>query len=230
VAFADLSVLGRRRGRDDESGPQARALDSEIAGFGVVHLHSVFLWPTWAAARSASGARVPYVISPRGMLVKQLIERRRIELVEKTNLKRAQAINVTSELEAQKLKRVAWELPPITTIPNGVDQIKNCGESKPSADVQEITAEQPLILFLGRISWKKGLDRLLHTFALTISASSRLSAQTTKNWLLRGSCGLPETSRLQIVLSFCRVRSLVPTRSIYTAQVVCAALLLRKFW
>src|SRR5215510_6405441 len=32
------------------SPPLARALDSDLANFTVVHLHSVFLWPTWAAA------------------------------------------------------------------------------------------------------------------------------------------------------------------------------------
>ena len=33
-----------------------------------------------------------------------------------------------------------------------------------SADVDAIAATQPLVLFLGRLSWKKGLDRLLHAF------------------------------------------------------------------
>jgi glycosyltransferase involved in cell wall biosynthesis len=33
-----------------------------------------------------------------------------------------------------------------------------------SADVQAIAATQPLVLFLGRLSWKKGLDRLLRAF------------------------------------------------------------------
>ena len=32
------------------SPPMARALNTDVAGFTVVHLHSVFLWPTWAAA------------------------------------------------------------------------------------------------------------------------------------------------------------------------------------
>ena len=36
---------------------------------------SRLLWPTWAAARSARIVRIPYFISPRGMLVKELIER-----------------------------------------------------------------------------------------------------------------------------------------------------------
>src|ERR1035437_10210082 len=53
----------------------ARALRWEIGGFNLVYIHSVFLWPTWAAARLARKAHVPYLISPRGMLVKGLIER-----------------------------------------------------------------------------------------------------------------------------------------------------------
>jgi glycosyltransferase involved in cell wall biosynthesis len=40
-------------------------------------------------------------------------------------------------------------------------------ENQISADVKELAVEQPLVLFLGRISWKKGLERLLDAFALT---------------------------------------------------------------
>src|SRR5665213_796124 len=49
----------------------ANALKRDIGNFDVVHLHSVFLWPTWVAARFARKANVPYLISPRGMLVKE---------------------------------------------------------------------------------------------------------------------------------------------------------------
>jgi glycosyltransferase involved in cell wall biosynthesis len=108
------------------------------------------------------------------MLVKELIDRRNrfiklawIELIEKSNLKRAQAIHVTSDLEARELKSFSWQIPPITTIANGVDEIKNFGENELSADVKEIVAEKPITLFLGRMSWKKGLNRLLRAFALT---------------------------------------------------------------
>src|SRR5438132_64845 len=38
---------------------------------------------------------------------------------------------------------------------------------KLASDVEAITSQQPLVLFLGRLSWKKGLDRLLRAFALT---------------------------------------------------------------
>src|SRR5262245_14348096 len=71
----------------------ARMLRREIGKFDAVHLHSVFLWPTWAAARAARRAEIPYVLSPRGMLVKELIARRSwlaksmwINLIERSNI------------------------------------------------------------------------------------------------------------------------------------------------
>ena len=156
------------------SPPLGRALNADLANFAVVHLHSVFLWPTWAGARLARKARVPYLISPHGMLIKKLIERRNrliksiwIKLIEKTNLERASAVHVTSALEAEEVRRFGWRLPRIATIPNGVDEIERFATGEISTDVKEIAAEQPLILFLGRISWIKGLDRLLKAFALT---------------------------------------------------------------
>jgi glycosyltransferase involved in cell wall biosynthesis len=134
----------------------------------------VFLWPTWVAARAAQRANVPYVVSPRGMLVQELIERRHnllkstwISLFERSNLERATAIHVTSQLEEAELRRFGWKLPQIAMTPNGVDDPDSAPASAPSRDVREIAGEQPLILFLGRLSWKKGVDRLLRAFART---------------------------------------------------------------
>jgi glycosyltransferase involved in cell wall biosynthesis len=156
------------------SPPLARALRTDLTGFAVVHLHSVFLWPTWAAARMARKIRTPYLISPRGMLVKKLIEMKSkltkaawIKLIERENMERASTIHVTSAVEAEELQRFGWRLPPIRIIPNGIDEVAVVSSEKVSMDVKEIAAEQPLVLFLGRISWKKGLDRLLNAFALT---------------------------------------------------------------
>jgi glycosyltransferase involved in cell wall biosynthesis len=148
-----------------------RALENETGKFDLVHLHSVFLWPTWAAARAARKNGVPYVLSPRGMLVRELIRQRSrlaksawIHLVEKSNLEHAAAIHLTSELEASELKRFRWRLPGLAVIPNGIDEpLALVGHI--SSDVDAIATAQPLVLFLGRLSWKKGLDRLLHAFA-----------------------------------------------------------------
>jgi glycosyltransferase involved in cell wall biosynthesis len=150
-----------------------RALKSEISKFDAVHLHSVFLWPTWTAARAARKAGVPYVLSPRGMLVKDLIGRRSwfaksawIQIIEKSNVEEAAAVHLTSQLEAAELQRFGWRLPRLAVIPNGVDEPPPC-DGQIATDVEAIAAEQPLVLFLGRLSWKKGLDRLLRAFACT---------------------------------------------------------------
>ena len=56
----------------------------------------------------------------------------------------------------------------LVIIPNGIDEeVVVCSSDNVSMDVREIAEEQPLVLFLGRISWKKGLDRLLNAFAAT---------------------------------------------------------------
>ena len=85
-----------------------RALKEEIGTFDAVHLHSVFLWPTWAAARAARKAHVPYVLAPRGMLIKDLIGRRNrlakstwIHLIERSNVENATAVHLTSQLEVE---------------------------------------------------------------------------------------------------------------------------------
>ena len=94
-----------------------RALRGSMAQFDVAHLHSVFLWPTWRAARIAEAAKVPYVISPRGILVKRLIASRSrwiktawIALIERSNLERAAAVHATSEVERRELEQFVSEL------------------------------------------------------------------------------------------------------------------------
>lgn len=149
------------------------ALRESLSDFSIVHLHSVFLWPTWAGALAARRAKIPYVLSPRGMLIRDLISRRSriakslwITLFERSNIENAAAIHLTSQLEAAELKRFGWRLPSLAVIPNGLDKPDiTIGET--AADVKRIAADQPFVLFFGRISWKKGLDRLLHAFART---------------------------------------------------------------
>src|SRR5215472_592570 len=147
----------------------ARALRDAMPDFDVAHLHSVFLWPTWRAARIAGAAKVPYVISPRGMLVKRLIASRSrwvksawIALIERSNLERAAAIHATSEVERRELEQFGWNLPRTFVAPNAVEEIDETARNgKPSPDIAALGREQSLVLFFGRLARVKGLDRLL---------------------------------------------------------------------
>jgi glycosyltransferase involved in cell wall biosynthesis len=143
----------------------ATRMRTAIDEFDVVHLHSVFLWPTWAAARIAAAAGVPYIMTPRGMLIRDLIRRKSpwvktawLQLFERGSLARAAGVHVTAELEAAELRSLGLRIPEIFCIPNGVEF-----PSELSAMAAGPLSALPsrFGLFLGRISWKKGLDRLI---------------------------------------------------------------------
>src|SRR5204863_8734837 len=104
-----------------------KVLAKSVRNYAVAHLHSVFLDPTHAAARAAAAARVPYVISPRGMLVRELIERKStlaknawLRLVEKRNFAQAAAIHFTSQREWDDAKEIALPLPSPFVVPNAI--------------------------------------------------------------------------------------------------------------
>jgi glycosyltransferase involved in cell wall biosynthesis len=149
--------------------PMADAARLHVRGFDVVHTHAMFLWPGWAVCRVARQQGVPYVVSPRGMLEKELIEQRSplakaalIGFFERGILERAAGIHVTSTREARELTRFGFALPKIYDIPNGTDHALPTGSDDAVPDaIRRVAAEGPFALFLGRISWKKGLDRLV---------------------------------------------------------------------
>lgn len=145
-----------------------RALNRHAGSFDVLHVHSAYLWPTWAAAREATRRSVPYVHAPRGMLVRSLINKKSplakknwIRLIERGNLERAAAIHATSSLEAEELSHFGFDLPPVCVIPNGVTLESEDKTTPPSQAIASAIAETPYLLFIGRVNWKKGLDRLV---------------------------------------------------------------------
>jgi len=157
-----------------------RALENQLPTFDLVHLHTIYLWPTTAAAHIARRAGIPYVLAPRGMLVSDLIEGKSrwikkawIRCFEKRNLDHAAAVHFTSNVEAEQAAKLGI-VPKLTcVVPNGFD----LEEVLRSADVSEgdqedSTDHEPFLLFIGRVNWEKGLDRLIT--ALPRVASCRL--------------------------------------------------------
>ena len=138
--------------------PQMRRALASIGEQEIVHSHAVYLWPGVAAAAAARRAGVPYVISPRGMLVPELIRQKSavvkklwLSLVERRALAGAAAIHFTSELERREAARVGLPLPSPVVIPNGIDLL-------PRPDVPR---DERTLLHLGRVTWKKGLNTVI---------------------------------------------------------------------
>lgn len=146
----------------------AAALRRQLAATDIVHTHAVYLWPLWQAGAAARHAGVPYVVSPRGMLEKDLIERKSalwkallIGFVERRHLEGAAAIHVTSGRERDELLRFGFDLPPLYEVANGVDEEPAATGQAASPAIAAVLGRGPFVLFLGRVNWKKGLDRLI---------------------------------------------------------------------
>lgn len=142
----------------------SKYLKSAIPLCDFVHLHYVFLWPTLIAARISEANSVPWCVSPRGALFIELVRKKScvvkkiwIKFFEKRTLENANFIHVTSELEANGLSDFNFDLQEVNVIPNGVEE--QLFNARSDFVINEI--KKPYLLFLGRISWKKGLDRLI---------------------------------------------------------------------
>lgn len=143
-----------------------RRLNDSVASFDIVHLHALFVWPCCAAASAAARAGVPYVYAPRGMLERALVERKNrwgkaawLALCGRRALEQASVIHVTSAREAVEARAFGLSLPPIHEVPNGVDLPES--SALPPRGPGVTGPEPPYVLFLGRVNWKKGLDRLI---------------------------------------------------------------------
>lgn len=150
-----------------------RALRAEVQGYDVVHIHSLFLFPQFAAYRAASGAGVPYVVSPRGALDPYLRQRgRSVKVVAEwlwqgAMLTHAAALHLTSGEEARLTADVA---PRVArhVVSNGI----RCADYSKLPSGQEFRhryldgSDEPVVMYLGRLSHKKGLDILIRAFAI----------------------------------------------------------------
>jgi glycosyltransferase involved in cell wall biosynthesis len=149
-----------------------RAVRDMIAKFDVVHTNGMFLWPGPMIAAAARRASVPYVVAPRGMLAPELISAKStwikwawITLYERRHLAGAAVIHVTSDLEANDIRRAGLDLAPLAVIPNGID-VKSARISPKAGDVywRGVPAGHR-VAFLARLDWKKGADLAIDAVA-----------------------------------------------------------------
>ncbi len=141
-----------------------RALRNNIRDFDLLHLHSIFLYPTNIAARIAKRHHIPYVLSPRGMLEKSLIKSKSslikkawLAMIERKTIESASLIHLTSDRESRELDKFSYAFPGRVIIPNGVS------EALFENDLKSTRTNRFQLLFLGRVNWKKQIDRIIES-------------------------------------------------------------------
>lgn len=144
----------------------ATAAKANLTDYDVVHIHAIFLWPIFTMARACRRAGVPYILSPRGMLVKALFRARSgffkrlwMALFDRKTVEQASALHLTAMSEADEIEAFGFALPRVVIIPNGVDVM-------PLSQAEQVkTDDPPFLLSLGRINWKKNLPTLVAALA-----------------------------------------------------------------
>ena len=134
-----------------------------------VHIHGLWEQSTSVAADAARALKIPYILSAHGMLEPWALNNKRLKkllygrLIERANVAHAACLHALTRAEADQFIRFGARSP-IAVIPNGVDIP---AERNPSLFLNRYPAAQckRIVLFLGRLHPKKGLNLLLEAWS-----------------------------------------------------------------
>lgn len=180
--------------------PLGRALNADAGKFDLMHLHSLYMYHDRAGAIAARRNGIPYIVRPHGTLDPYIWKRRRARKsvfewwFQNRVLEEAAALHYTTEDEWRLAASVARN-PLGFVVPNGLDTDEFAdlpAKGAFRAQYPEI-GDRPIILFLGRLNFKKGLDLLAPAFGevlgaghdahLVIAGPDDDMADKTRGWL-----------------------------------------------
>lgn len=172
--IAELGPIARRGRRMTPA--QRDAALREVQTATALHLHGAWNPANLALAAETLGVRVPYVVSPHGMLddwsMAQRAWKKRLFLAlgGRRFLERAARVHCTAQAELDQARRwfprsagravvapLAFDLTPFRAAPDP-------GPAR-AAFAEHLRDGEPLLLFLARLHYKKGPDIFLRTIA-----------------------------------------------------------------
>jgi len=133
-----------------------------ITRYDIIHIHGVWMYPQYIACKLASRLRIPFIITPHGMLSNWFINNNYRSLKYKIYmyllfndyLQKSSLIHTLSERETDDLLKLCNDRNKVVEIPNGIE-LKNINSK------ENIDLKNKYLLFIGRIHPIKGLDLLL---------------------------------------------------------------------
>lgn len=144
------------------------AAKSDGANFDIVHQHGLWTACSYVNNTLCQNHSVPAVVAPHGSLdawaLKRSMNKKHLALFlyERKNLNNASCLHALSKREAEGFRGFGLRNP-IAIIPNGIssDWISNTADKQVFRSRFGISADTKIMLYLGRITPKKGLPLLL---------------------------------------------------------------------
>jgi len=159
-------------------------LAADVENYDLIHVHELWHFPHFAAARAARNSSKPYVVSLHGELSSWAMGhkawKKRIywRAIQKRTLQNAAVIHTLSDAEIGHVRRLGLNTP-VCLVPNGIEPsiYNDLPPKEPFIRSHPELAGKQIVLFLGRLHPIKGLD-------LLASAFGRVAQQQSDAWLV----------------------------------------------
>ena len=142
----------------------------ELTKDTVIHVHTIWTYPSYVGYKIAKKYNIPLIVSTRGTVYEWALQQSKyikkiaLLLFQKNMLNFADSIHVTEKGEIEALKKIGIENN-FVLIPNGIElKEKYDTLDQDILNTIEYQKEKKYIMFLGRIVHNKGLHYLINSF------------------------------------------------------------------
>ena len=193
VSSEIISAQGRRVGNPEtvtndipihlfETGPIARlwtahtpglkkTLAQKIPDFDLVHIQELWHYTGYIASKIARSRNVPYIVTIHGELNEWNLQQKRLKkqiymtAIQRGILQKSAALHAITQAESNRIRQLEIETP-VAMIPNGIhtEEFENLPDRSQFVSRYPELENRLIVLFLGRIQQKKGLDILAQAF------------------------------------------------------------------
>jgi glycosyltransferase involved in cell wall biosynthesis len=158
------------------------AIKKNLGEFDLVYIVAIWNAPAAIASWFCKKNKKFYIISPRGQLYPEVLKKKFFKkwlyysLIAQRMLRGASAIHYTTLDEAQRCHGSLHLTNKTITIPHGIhlDEFMNLPSKDKLRERFPELRNKEVVLFLGRITWKKGLDILINAFVQSLKIRPNL--------------------------------------------------------